>query len=159
MLRIPFGAGEGETKAAAVAPRLPHQVQGMQSDLGGTEPELDDDELVMGRPQGRRSAPPSCFDIFAGLWVLLYERYIPSAHRDAQQAYLVDELNATTSRLRSRRDDLQARVRAHAIDAKRSLSRGDKRGFQSRMASARRLRLQVHCVQANAPPRAGMWPG
>jgi hypothetical protein len=89
---------------------------------------------------------PSCFDVFAGLWVYLYERYVPSAQREAQQGYLLDELQSTTQRLRSRRDDLHTRLQQHVLDAKRILSRGDRRMFKAKMVSARRLRLQV-CVK------------
>lgn len=143
MLRIPFGVGDDGGGST-----LPQQVKAMTPESA----EDNDDEVVMGRVSRRHGngmTPPSCFDVFAGLWVFLYERYIPTAHRDAQQAYLVDELNSTTARLRTRRDELQQRVKAHAIDAKRALSRGDKRGFQSRMASARRLRMQADRIEVS----------
>lgn len=51
-----------------------------------------------------RCTPPySCFDVFAGLWVFLYERSVPRAQREAQQGFLLDELHSSTVRLRARR--------------------------------------------------------
>ena len=51
-----------------------------------------------------RERIPTCFDVFAGLWVNLYERSVPHAQREAQQNYLLDELQACTVRLRLRRE-------------------------------------------------------
>lgn len=51
----------------------------------------------------------TCFDVFAGLWVLLYERTVPHAQQEAQQNYLLDELQASTARLKIRRGDIHAR--------------------------------------------------
>jgi len=50
----------------------------------------------------KKSFAPSCLDVFAGLWVFLYESSFPAAQHSAQQSYLLDELRQSTGRLRVR---------------------------------------------------------
>jgi hypothetical protein len=91
----------------------------------------------------------TCFDVFASLWVFMYERAVPHAQQEAQQNYLLDELQASTARLKMRRQDIHARLRQHVIEARRLQSRRDVRGFKNRMLGVRRLKLQVERIDTS----------
>ena len=92
---------------------------------------------------------PSLFDVFAGLWVFLYERAVPRAQREAQQGFLLDELHSSTARLRTRRDELHTRIKESAVDAKKVHARGDVRGLRSRLMGIRRLKTQVERIEGS----------
>lgn len=116
------------------------------------------------RGGGIGSSGSSCFDIFAGLWVYMYERAVPHAQREVgcrappdrmlpfhntspfltpsavqvQQNFLLDELQACTVRLRTRRDGIHERMVQGAHEARRARSRGDAKALRARMIGVRR---------------------
>lgn len=100
---------------------------------------------------GRQVSSPSasCFDLFAGLWVFMYERSVPHAQKEVEQNCLLDELYASTQRLKTRRDEIQSRVRQQILEAKRIQARKDPRSFKNRMVGIRRLRSQVDRIDTS----------
>jgi hypothetical protein len=99
--------------------------------------------------RGAMSCMPPLFELFAGLWVFLYEQAVPKARSEAQQGLLLDELHASTAKLRIRRDELHARIKASAADAKKVHAKGDTRGLKSRLIVIRRLRTQVERIESS----------
>lgn len=91
----------------------------------------------------------SCFDLLAGLWVFMYERSVPHAQKEVEQNCLLDDLHASTQRLKTRRDEIQSRVRQQVLEAKRVQARRDPRAFRNRMIGIRRLRTQVDRIDTS----------
>lgn len=113
---------------------------------------LEDDDERGDKRRKRRGGGcmPSLFDVFAGIWVFLYERAVPRAQREAQQGFLLDELHSSTARLRTRRDELHTRIKESAVDAKKvHAARGDVRGLRSRLMGIRRLKTQVERIEGS----------
>lgn len=96
-----------------------------------------------------RKFTPSCFDVFAGLWVFLYERSFPNAQHDAQQSYLLDELRQSTDRLKVRKDELCKRLRTSVMEAKKVHAKGDPKAFRNKMMGVRRVRLQMERIETS----------
>jgi hypothetical protein len=96
-----------------------------------------------------RKFTPSCFDVFAGLWVFLYERSFPGAQHDAQQSYLLDELRQSTDRLKVRKDELCKKLKTGVMEAKKVHAKGDPKAFRSKMMGVRRVRLQMERIETS----------
>lgn len=102
----------------------------------------DNDDWDVFMPPGgsivKRNFTPSCFDVFAGLWVFLYERSFPGAGHDAQQSYLLNELRQSVDRLKIRRDELSKKLKVCVMDAKKVHVKGDVKNFKNKMIGVRR---------------------
>lgn len=104
----------------------------------------DDDDNSGSRYIVASSASSSCFDIFAGLWVFLYEKYVPEAQRETQQNCLLDDLYASMGKLRARKNELHTKLRNQVLEAK-NMSKTKKdfvRNFlKNKMVSIKRTKV------------------
>lgn len=118
-------------------------------DIDDTQQKIARHSAYSGVYRGAMSCMPPLFELLAGLWVFLYEQAVPSARSEAQQGILLDELHASTAKLRIRRDELHARIKASAADAKKVHAKGDTKGLRSRLIVIRRLKTQVERIESS----------
>jgi hypothetical protein len=92
---------------------------------------------------------PSCFDVIAGVWVYMYERNVPQAQKEAQQNLLLDDLQASTTKLKLRRTDIHVRMKQYMQEARVLNAKKDTKAFKNKMFHIKRLRAQVDRIDTS----------
>ena len=86
---------------------------------------------------------PTCFDVFASVWVHAYELAVPSALEESKRHLLIGELHSSTAKLRQRRTELGQRLLQSLREVKRSHSKSGAKAVRSQMPAIRRLKGQI----------------